>query len=276
MSDVAQKKFVTASDVNAALRKRWGGGQESMIAFEVAQGTGSAARRHLDAVAMELWPSRGLALHGIEVKVNLYDFRREAKDPQKAEEIARFCDYFWIAAPADIIPLIELPSAWGLLELGQDGKLCIKKQALKTDAQPVTRMFMAAMMRAATRPVRSDEIDALFTAREAELQRTFKEKLATAVRSELGDRDNAAENWRKLESLLKDDPEKYIYSNEVIAAVKFVVQTNFIRNYGGMRTLIDDAIDVAVKLNSHADILGIPKRTDIDDLQRLIDDRKRR
>ena len=45
-----------------------------------------------DAVIMSLWPSRGLELHGVEIKVSRADWKREAADPAKAEAIAAYCD----------------------------------------------------------------------------------------------------------------------------------------------------------------------------------------
>ena len=135
---------MTAPDVRAAL-KAYYCQPEYGIVFEVARSTGHAARRHLDALAMDLWPSRGLAIHGIEIKVSRSDFRNEIKQPEKAEEIAEFCDYFWIAAPAGIVPIEEMPKAWGLYEVSEAGRITIKKQPEKTEAKPVTRAFMAAI-----------------------------------------------------------------------------------------------------------------------------------
>jgi len=73
---MSDPRLLEAADIRAAMR-RWFAPPESAIVYEVAQSTGARAHRHLDAVAMELWPSRGLAIHGIEIKVNLYDWRRE-------------------------------------------------------------------------------------------------------------------------------------------------------------------------------------------------------
>lgn len=68
------KTDMRADAVRAALKRRYAQ-PECAVVFEVAQATGFSANRHLDAIAMELWPSRGLALHGIEIKVDLYDWQ---------------------------------------------------------------------------------------------------------------------------------------------------------------------------------------------------------
>lgn len=59
---------------------------------EVRNQTGYARTiRTADALAMSLYPSRGLHLHGFEVKVSRADWFRELNDPKKAEEIAAYC-----------------------------------------------------------------------------------------------------------------------------------------------------------------------------------------
>ena len=58
----------SAADIHAALRLRYAQ-PEWAIMFEVANGTGAAQRRYADAIAMNLFPSRGLCVHGFEVKV---------------------------------------------------------------------------------------------------------------------------------------------------------------------------------------------------------------
>ncbi len=72
---------------------------EYAIFFEVANGTGATCRRYADAVAMGLFPSRGLELHGIECKSVRSDWLRELTEPAKAEEgWYPFCDRWWVAA----------------------------------------------------------------------------------------------------------------------------------------------------------------------------------
>lgn len=125
---------------------------------EVANGTGSNVRRHADALAMSLWPSRGLIVRGFEIKVSRHDYRREAADPMKAETIARYCDEWWIVAPDGLIrePETELPPAWGLMVPATKGSgLRVVKRAERTDAEPPTRSFIAAVLRAADKHVTS-------------------------------------------------------------------------------------------------------------------------
>lgn len=121
---------------------------------EVSNATGSRASRWADALAIGLWPSRGLYFHGVEIKVSRSDLVRELKDPAKAEAIASYCDYWWIAVgSADIVKDVsELPATWGLL-VPAKGKaddaptLRIAKQAVKMEPKEIGRTFIAAIIR---------------------------------------------------------------------------------------------------------------------------------
>lgn len=124
--------------------------EEREFAFmrQVSNGTGFAARRHLDAIAMSLWPSRGLELLGFEVKCDRSDFRRELKQPEKADDVAKHLDRFYIVAPKDVVPKDELPAAWGLYEIGE--KTVRKAKEAMMIGEPkaaVPRSFLAAVLR---------------------------------------------------------------------------------------------------------------------------------
>lgn len=117
----------------------------------VANGTGSRASRYCDALAMAVWPSRGLELHGFEIKVSRQDLMRELKDPSKAEEIACYCDYWWIVlGDAKLCKAEEIPRNWGLLApAADDKKLVVVKAAVKLKAKAMDRTFLAAILRRA-------------------------------------------------------------------------------------------------------------------------------
>ncbi len=137
----------TAADVVAACRLRWG--KDSAVFEQVGNTTGFRCNRHADLVAMGLWASRGIWLEGVEIKVSRSDWLAELKKPDKADPIAKFCDFWWLAVgDASIVKDGELPERWGLLVL-DDGKLKCKKQAPKLDAEPLDRGFVAALLRRA-------------------------------------------------------------------------------------------------------------------------------
>lgn len=112
---------------------------------EVAPSTGGGTR-YADAVAVNLWQSRGHAVHGFEIKVSRSDWLRELKQPEKAESVYVYCDHWWIVAPRGVVKDGELPPTWGLLELRTN---CLSPvvNAPKLDALAPTRGFFASLMR---------------------------------------------------------------------------------------------------------------------------------
>jgi hypothetical protein len=122
---------------------------EWAIFFEVANGLGLSDRRYADAIAMSLFPSRGLDVNGFEVKTDRGDWLRELKAPQKADAIASYCDFWWLVTSNDkIAPKDEVPKTWGLLVL-KDGDLRQVKRAERMKPKKIDRAFMGAMFRRA-------------------------------------------------------------------------------------------------------------------------------
>ena len=120
---------------------------------ELRNGTGFArvTTRSADAVAMSLWPSRGLELHGFEVKVSRADLKRELALPEKAEDIARFCDRWWLVTSEGVVQdIADIPPAWGWLVLVKArGKNSLKtmREASKLEAKPLDRLMVASILR---------------------------------------------------------------------------------------------------------------------------------
>lgn len=115
--------------------------------LQVRSSTGANYARTADALAMSLYPSRGLHLHGFEIKVSKSDWKRELSNPDKAEEIARFCHFWWVVAPEGVVPVDEVPPNWGLLELIKDGRWKIAKKAEFLKAEPLTHTLLAGVFR---------------------------------------------------------------------------------------------------------------------------------
>lgn len=117
--------------------------------FNVANGTGGNANRFADVVSMSVWPSRGLSLIGLELKVSRSDWQKELSKPDKAESFFGFCDYWWLVIGDDkIVQVGELPEPWGLMVAKGNG-LKVVKEAPKLEPKPISRMFLAAIMRRA-------------------------------------------------------------------------------------------------------------------------------
>lgn len=168
----APKPKRTEAEMLAMLRDRYtekaGNGDAWAFVTHVRDAAGFDAKRTIDGLAMSLWPSRGLLVHGFEVKCDRGDWLREMKNPAKAESFARLVDRFWlVVADEAIVKDGELPEPWGLLVV-RGGRLVQKVEArpLHPDARELPpgldRSFIASLLRAATksRTALADELDA--------------------------------------------------------------------------------------------------------------------
>lgn len=143
-----RSKNYTEADLFTLLRKRHPAPAWSTLP-QVPDATGMRATRYADAISMSLWPSRGLELHGFEIKCNRSDWTKELKTPQKAEAVASYCHRWWIVAPSTkIVPLEEVPPRWGLLVVSGKG-LKQAKEAELLEPRPLNYEFLAALLRRA-------------------------------------------------------------------------------------------------------------------------------
>lgn len=139
-------------DIRIALRKKY---CEPEWAYfdEVGQGTGANSGRFADAVAMNLWPSRGLEIVGIEIKVSKSDLKSEMLKPEKAEAIAKYCDSFWLVMPSALYSKIDFttPLSWGINTVDEQGKISVvrKPMAREEPIYNLPKSFVAALLRRA-------------------------------------------------------------------------------------------------------------------------------
>ncbi len=139
---------MTSADIEQLLRNRFCPPAWAFIP-QVRSGTGFvSAVRTADAIAMGLWPSRGLHLYGFEIKIYRNDWLKELMNPAKAEEIASFCDFWWVVAPKDIVKIEEVPASWGLM-IPHGSTTKIVKQAEQLKPQQIDKLFLAAILRRA-------------------------------------------------------------------------------------------------------------------------------
>lgn len=146
------KSDVSAHDLRVLLRKRFCPPEWAFME-EVRNRTGGFGERYADAVAMNLWPSRGMAVIGFEIKVRRGDWLQELRNPNKSAPVQKYCDHWWIIAPdTNVVPVEELPETWGLM-VKQGTKLYTKKSAPKLEAQKLDRFFIASMLRRANEAI---------------------------------------------------------------------------------------------------------------------------
>lgn len=127
-------------------------GEGYLVVGQVGDATGARQRRTADALMVQCWPSRGLSITGVEYKKSRADWRRELRDPEKAESVARYCHAWLVLAPKDVVPAEELPPAWGLWELHTTAKgvtlFRTKTPPPQDTVTPVDLVFLAAVLRA--------------------------------------------------------------------------------------------------------------------------------
>lgn len=222
---------MNTSEINAALRARFCAPEWALL-FNVGDATGTRQSRWADAVAMNLYPSRGLELHGFEVKASRSDWLRELKQPEKSAPVQRFCDRWWIVAPPGVVADGELPPTWGLYE-AKGGRITQAVAAPKLEAQPITREFVAAMLR------RSSEADEglVKAAVEAEVAR-LRERDRQHVKSEIESRTHRATELEKqveeIERISGVKITRWGDSEQIGRAVKMVLDAGVLNTYGGI------------------------------------------
>ncbi|KKL94832.1 hypothetical protein LCGC14_1860740 [marine sediment metagenome] len=136
---------MTTRELHAALELRFDARRGWALLYEMSPA--GYARRRVDAMAFGLWPSRGLEIHGIEIKASRSDWLVELKNPAKVEQSAfSFCDRWWIAVTdAEIVKDDELPSTWGLL-IPRGSRLVAKVKAPKLTPEPINRLLLARVL----------------------------------------------------------------------------------------------------------------------------------
>jgi hypothetical protein len=162
----------TEASLTAAILARFGAvgslrdGRRYVVAVQVNNGAGFSYGRTLDAVAFDTWPSKGLGLHGFEVKCSSADLRRELQHPDKSSAFTPYLDTFSIVAPAKVItPEREaIPRRWGLYAPNDAGELRTIRKPLylhepgEHDRETVDRSFAAAFVRALVQRSLSDDV----------------------------------------------------------------------------------------------------------------------
>lgn len=192
-------KKVTTADVCRGIMTAFPSGRYAVL-FEVADATGARGTRSADALIMSCWPSQGLELHGVEIKVSRSDWLRELKAPKKAETIAAYCDRWWlITAPGVIHDVAEVPPAWGWRVF--DGKrMKTMKDARKTQAKPIDRLFLASVLRNAGR-LGDGVINAMRQEIRGEIEAGIHESIERQRRH---DRDKAQQDLNELKKTVAD------------------------------------------------------------------------
>lgn len=180
--------MIKAPQVLDALRRRWPSPAYAMLR-EVRNGVGFSRRqdRYADAVVVSCYPSRGLWIAGVEVKVDHADWRRELADPAKAAEIQKWCHHWWIAAPAGLIDIGDVPATWGLIEIegtGRTARCVTRREAPRLDPQAADLVFLASVLRNASESAENAIAHAVSEATE-DLRKELGDEAVRALQSKI-------------------------------------------------------------------------------------------
>lgn len=138
-----------------------------VAAIQVNNGAGFAYRRTLDVIVFDTWPSAGLKLHGLEIKISKHDLRRELQNTQKFADWEDHLDQFSIVAPKGLVDLKLLPPKWGLYVNDDKSGLRARRKPLMLHAgkrPQMSRSIAAAFVRALVdRSLSSEALSAEFT-----------------------------------------------------------------------------------------------------------------
>ncbi|MDR8394988.1 hypothetical protein NE850_01445 [Paraburkholderia sp. USG1] len=226
-------------DVSAVLRTRFCGPEWALF-FEVGDATGGRHNRWADAVAINLYPSRGLEINGFEIKVSRGDWLRELKNPEKSAPVQRYCDRWWIVCPPAVIAPGELPPTWGHYEIQPGGKIRQIVAAPKLTAQPVTRDFVAAMLR------RASELDSRLVgaAVDVEIKRLRdgdEKRIAREIESRTSHTTELKARIAEIERVSGIQITSWCNSEEIGKAVRAVMASGALKTYGGVKALREHA-----------------------------------
>lgn len=225
----------------AALRRRFPLPEWALFSG-VRNGAGFDANRTADALAMNLWPSRGLELIGFEIKVSRGDWLKELRAPEKAEDMFAYCDrWYLVAGSRDLIKPGELPAPWGLL-VPRGDTLEMVTEAPKNQAIPLDRGLVAVL----AKRIMTQEPNRL--AIEAEVQ-AERDRLSAKHRDELKYNQEARQGAEKeLDDLKRSLGASFHATDAVAGAVRLILSGNMAGVAQQLDRLLPQLIDITERV----------------------------
>lgn len=218
------KKKVTATDILLTLtdffpKPEW------LIGYEVGNSTGAQVRRHADAVVINTYPSKNFEIRGFEIKVSKQDLKKELENGAKADEIAKFCHYWFLVTPKDLTKDFIIPEPWGIYEYHNDRLKMVKKPLLNENVI-INHGFMCGLLRGRERYHESQRQKLLDQAKKA-----IKEDTIFGIRQDLKDYDRIIKSLKEVKEKTGIDLISWSPSEDTVKALKTVINIrDFTRN----------------------------------------------
>lgn len=191
---VLSDRFVTQGLRRLVVERHGGEGgleREWAVFFELRNGTGHGGQtRYVDALALNLWPSKKHWRVAYELKASRADFLKELSKPEKRQWGTEISNEFYYVCAAGVAKEPEVPEGCGLLVADEAlGKLRKVRPAQQREARDLTLTEVAAFARKtgerqgllfqhAGRELTEADLDALLETRMDEFLRA---KVATLV-----------------------------------------------------------------------------------------------
>lgn len=240
-----KRQHITTEQLKEAMARKWRAPEDALI-WEVGDATGARHGRNVDALIMGLYPSRGIDLQGVEIKTQRSDWLRELKNPAKAEAISRYCDFWWIHATPDIVKPEELPTGWGLRVW--DGRIWkVVVEALRRDAVPMSRDFLAALLRRSDAQLEKQAkkaAETMLTDLRAQMERDLETRIQQRTRDAAA-MASVAEHFREAFGL---DPEELVRNREIAQAARMTaafMRRDLHSEWFGINQMVRSLRDVA-------------------------------
>lgn len=225
---LAPEMRITDTDVRAAIRKRYGS-HEWVCCNEVGN-SGSSSSVRIDMIAMNMWQSKGYALEAFEIKVSRGDWLREMKQPEKADKIMGQVERFWLVAPEGVAKPDEIPSTWGYLRYCANAELRQIVKAPVLDAKPISRGFVAQMLRRANEND-AEAINKLAHSIADEKMGYERERHTAELQRRERQTDPDGPKYRELVAKFGD---RWISDEDIVKAVRLVLKIGVASTYGGV------------------------------------------
>jgi hypothetical protein len=253
--DKSDKVNYSTTELREALRKKYAM-PEYCLMEEVRDAAGFSGKRSADAIAMAMWESRGLEVIGFEIKSYRSDWLKELRNPAKAEAIAVYCDRWFIVAAPNVVREDELPAEWGLLVPRGKAGLVAAKAAPKREAKPLSKTFIAAMMR---RCGERDErmVQALIRDKVEEAKAGVQEHIQREVKDRSRKYDELVQKLEKIKASTGIDLTGYNPDERTAAAIKFALTHDLTERYGALSRLADNMRKALAQLEPALAAAGI-------------------
>lgn len=244
----------TEQVINALRNKYDDNGWSYAFLEQVSNATGFKCNRWADAIAVQLWESRGLAITGFEIKVSRSDWVKELKHPEKADPIAKHChSWYLVVGDKDIVQFGELPMNWGLMVPHTKTTLKIVKPAIiNKNPEPVDLPFMCAILRRATQQLTDRAV------KNAEHNRGYDEGFKDGKKELDYLRESKNEQLDTLREKIKVFQKKsgvniddwHYTPSQVGDAVRMVLNQSYLKEFRNLERLHERALNIADEIKN--------------------------